>query len=107
MSAGLPDRRLCVIVAKTWWVDLRSGETVTACGGGGLCVSRLSESPWRRGGVYVCHFELRLLPRAAAGSGGGVWRPSTKMAIQGYAHAAARYSSGCGSATASKCPQQL
>ena len=69
----MPDRRLCVIVAKTWWVDLRSGETVTACGGGGSRVSRLSASTRQLNGVPVCVVELRRLPRAAAGSGSGVY----------------------------------
>ena len=44
-------------------------------------MSRLSASTRRRGGVYVCHFELRLLPRGAAGCGSGVWCTLAIMAI--------------------------
>jgi hypothetical protein len=59
MSAGLPDRRLCVIVAKTWWgVDLRrrhgDAAVVRACraslrrrdaAAASMCVSSSSACP--------------------------------------------------------------
>ena len=86
----MPDRRLCVIVAKTWWVDLRSDEAVTAMRRwrfarvAPLCVDA---TPRRR----LC-VSLRA-PPAPAGRGGLRQRRMaclTKMAIYATAHAATR-----------------
>ena len=84
MSAGLPDRRLCVIVAKTWWgVDLRrrhgDAAVVRACraslrrrdaAAASMCVTSSS----------ACSRGPRRAPAAAYGPLRLLWRVASKPA---------------------------